>query len=77
MKQDITVSDAITTTRLGRIKLTSWMKIPAVPYNNVVVRQFCEQKYLSMAKSGSTIKKIQDIGDVIEYDPDIDEDNQR
>ena len=43
---------------------------------NVVVRQFRDHKYLSLAKSGSTIEQIQDIADVILYDPDIDEDNQ-
>ena len=43
---------------------------------NVVVRQFNNVKYLSMAKTGSAIKSIDNIGEVIQYDPDINSDQR-
>lgn len=43
----------------------------------MVVRHFGDRKYLSMAKTGSEIAVINDIGDVIEYDPEHDDDQRR
>ena len=36
---------------------------------NVMVRQYRDEQYLCLARSGSHVETIEDIGDVIEYTP--------
>lgn len=78
-KQDITVSDATSTARLvlWEDKVNTLDEDACYALHDVVVHHFRDQKYLSLAKTGSTIQPIDDIGDVVPYDPEIDEDNQR
>ena len=66
-KQDITVADDTSTARL-----TLWQEnVDTLTINGsyhlsgMVVREFQTQKYLSMARIGTEIKEIEDIGDVI------------
>ena len=69
-KQDIVVCDS---TGIGR--LTLWEEMidslnegTSYLLRNVIVRQYRDEEYLSMAKSGSSIVKIDDIGNV-DYKP--------
>lgn len=75
-KQDIVIADSSTTARLTlwEERINSMDEEESYALQNVVVRQFRDRKYLSMAKNGSTIKHIEDIGEVAEYDPEIDDD---
>ena len=71
-KQDITVADSTSTSRL-----TLWQEnVDTLTQNqsyhlsNMVVREYQNQKYLSMARIGTTIEPIDDIGDVVPLSDD-------
>ena len=74
-KQDIVISDDTSTARLTlwEDRVNTMFDGDSYALRNVVVRQFRGTKYLSMAKSGSTITGTDDIGATIEYDPECDD----
>lgn len=78
-KQDLVVADSTSTARLTlwEEKVHSMDLDQSYTLTNVVVRKYQDKKYLSFPRNGSSVDAIDDIGHVIEYDPEDDDEQSR
>ncbi len=74
IKQDIIIADSTGTTRLvlWESDVNSVTLNKSYKFNNIVIKEFQETKYLALGRVGSAVSEIDDIGNVATYNTDID-----
>ncbi len=74
IKQDITIADSTGTTRLvlWESDVNSVTLNKSYKFNNIVIKEFQETKYLALGRVGSAVSEIDDIGNVATHKTDID-----